>query len=388
MALFDERFDGWQAADFAAFETRKWTSNRYNLERGRVRLRLIDLLEQVRAQTGSCLQGLDIWTSPDHPKLSNGHKVRWQAAAFCCPQQLRRAIERVDPSLDADDVRNSHAHFGVVVEQELMRILLVLPAGAKLDQGRFAAAQDLWETLAKTLDVALLRDDRGVRIERQFSSDEVMAGGASLQLLVDWASAVVPVLEAVQWSPQCDPEGVGAAVIKAMQDAAQPNVKPVARRPVKPRTIAPAGSKSVEPKPPPPPSRPRSSQRGKTARASEAGAQARGTAGSGSRSHPGRGQSARAGHRSSHGSANRQGDGRNERNKRRPVGPRGPYQLGPTRGEKAKQTGDVTIGAKVSLRSGLFAGKEGEVLTIKKGIAEVAVGPMTVQMAVAELAVV
>ena len=48
MGLFDERFDGWQASDFAAFEQRKWSSNRFNLERGRVRRRLIDLLAQVR----------------------------------------------------------------------------------------------------------------------------------------------------------------------------------------------------------------------------------------------------------------------------------------------------------------------------------------------------
>ena len=49
--MFDERFDGWTPKDFEAYAKTKWRSNRFNLERQRVRLRLMDLLERATATT-------------------------------------------------------------------------------------------------------------------------------------------------------------------------------------------------------------------------------------------------------------------------------------------------------------------------------------------------
>ena len=71
-ALFDERFEGWLAADFDAFAERKWASNRFNLERGRVRSRLLDLLGQVRSKT-ALQDGLEL----EHDDLA----ISWQSLA-------------------------------------------------------------------------------------------------------------------------------------------------------------------------------------------------------------------------------------------------------------------------------------------------------------------
>ena len=75
MGLFQERFEAWEAADFAAYEPSKWASKRFNLERGRVRRRLISLLEQMVSGGQVETSDLEIWTSRDHPNFFNKHKV-------------------------------------------------------------------------------------------------------------------------------------------------------------------------------------------------------------------------------------------------------------------------------------------------------------------------
>ena len=429
MALFDERFDGWLASDFEAFEQRKWASNRFNLERGRVRLRLIDLLQQVQRTAQLDLDGLEIWTSPDHPKLSNGHKVRWQAAAFCRGKDLRRAIEQADPALDADDVRKSHVHLGVVVEQTGLRVLAMLPKSAKLDRSRWDKGKAAWRQAAGELNVQLQEDDRGARIEWRVDAEELVAGAAPVAEVAAWLNATLPSLRAVQWLPYDDPDGVGAAVLRSLNKSQAPTrdrAEKTAQKAKKVK-IAPAGSMTEEDKPPPRTGRGPRRQADGTA-TMERGRRSRGAAGGDDRSRArrsdarggrGRPDSDRKGQSKTDGNKaggrrgdprrgprdgkpgddrrrdgkprddrHRDGKPRDDRRRphKRPPGPRRPYELGPTAGKDAKPNKDgLSVGARVALRTGLFAGKEGEITAVKKGQAEVAVGMMKVTVALNDL---
>ena len=418
MGLFDERFERWEADDFAAFEERKWASRRFNLERGKVRRRLIDLMRQAESVSGLDVEGLAIWTSPDHPRLSNGHKVQWQAAAWCRDSKLRRAIEQVDPSLDADDVRTAHAHLGVVVEEAVLRVLLVLPAAARLDQGRWEAGAAAWIEVADALGLPIQDDERGRRIEWQLPAQELLGGSGSVGEIAAWLSKALPALRAVQWLPYDDPEGEGAAVLEALQKPAKPAPTPTKKTPPAKDdvAIAPAGSKTEEDKPPPrKPYRPA----GRPRRDAGSGDDNRQAQRDGPRNRRSDGNRRTDDNRRADGNrrddSNRGSDGnrrndsnrgdrrdrpgdrrdrrddrprrpRGDRDNRRNAGPRRPYELGPTRDEAKVPKGTIAVGAKVALRAGLFAGKEGEVVGISKGQAEVAVGMMKVQVAIKDLA--
>ncbi|GEM_PF-3365005 len=421
MALFDERFDGWQAADFDAYLQKKWASNRFNLERGRVRLRLIDLLGQLADRAGIENAQATVWTSPDHPKLSNGHRVRGQAAAFTHDGPTRTAIERTDPAVDADDVTRKHAHIGLVIDATELVASLSLPAGARFDRTTWTGVKEQWAALAEGLEVALLDDELGVRVERRFARDDVLAGGADVEKLSGWLKAAWPILQATLWSESNDPAGLSAAVDAARAKAEEKAPEP-APEPEKSVEIAPAGSKTPEPKPPPRPSYPRGRTRqtgpyrpfsAASARAESKTAEGRReqrTGGEGRRG-PRAGGDRKGGDRKGgdrKGGDTKRGDRRGGDTKRgdksrrdrtsdgrrpdrprrdkrsRDRGPRGPYELGPERGKKAPAA-EIAPGATVVLKAGLFAGKTGEVVAVKKGKADVVVGGMTMSIAVKDL---
>ena len=348
---------------------------------------MIDLLQQALEQAAVQSDGWEVWTSPDHPKLNNGHKVRWQAAALCRGAAQRRAIEQVAPSLDADDVRANHVHLGIVLEHALLRVLLMLPAGAQLDQRRWQQAQDVWSEVAEALQLPLQVDERGVRIELQVHAEEALEGAASVDLIANWIATAAPALRLAQWRPEHDKDGVGAAVQAQMQAAAQPMpVKAKVEVDAKPAPIAPAGSKTAEPKPPPRrPYRPAAPARKPPVDSSNAN---RSTNRSSSDRRPNRKpeDKRKPATRASRPPQSADRGPRQQRDQRRPPSPRGPYQLGPTSSRDAPASGKVAVGALVALRSGLFAGKEGEVLTIHKGKAEVAIGLMKVNVPLSDLA--
>ena len=88
MALF-ERWESWQPADFDAFAEPRWKSNRFNLDRTRVRNRLQSLMEQ--ASVGLDLNGLAWWASRVEPSLVNDHKVEQLRVLLTRPQAEREA---------------------------------------------------------------------------------------------------------------------------------------------------------------------------------------------------------------------------------------------------------------------------------------------------------
>jgi hypothetical protein len=149
MSLF-EPFAAWEAADFDAFAEPKWRSNRFNLERARVRHRLLSLVDQALTAAALDRAGLDIWSSLDHPALVNDHAVRQQTVLLCRSAAQREEIEARDPAVSASAPDFCHIHVGLVVDACGLTLQFHVPAGARQEQAFIAQAFDDLNDLAET----------------------------------------------------------------------------------------------------------------------------------------------------------------------------------------------------------------------------------------------
>ena len=369
MALFEERFDVWQAADLAAYEPRKWSSKRFNLERGRVRSRLISLLEQIASAAALHTEGLEIWTSRDHPNIFNSHRVDHQWAVWCRPLKSREHMGRLDATLSVRRALDCHLHLGVQISGDGLRLVFCLPAGARFDQSLRA------DLLASLGDQGAVDADGEVRVEVRHSAEDLLGGSATLAEVQTWVESLWPAFRAGLWHPDNDPQGLAvapppAAVEPVVAEAAagEPIVaEPVVPEPAAARpTIAPPRSRTPDPADLSPPRRP-----GVAPPRSAAGRERRSPPPAPSRSAPPRSSQ--------------------QRPRREPRGPRpdqnrGPYQVGPERSKKRFE--ELAPGATVRVKGGLFAGKRavvdainGDRLQLTVGIMSLSVGRDEVELA-------
>jgi len=88
-------FSGIQSAHFDAYEEKKWSSNRFNLERMRSR----ELLEGLCRGVVEALQSEGAalrWTStPDHPSIFNNHRVDTQLVLVLRSEEEQRRVQRL-----------------------------------------------------------------------------------------------------------------------------------------------------------------------------------------------------------------------------------------------------------------------------------------------------
>ena len=208
MALF-EPFEAWNAADFEAFAEGKRRSNRFNLERARVRHRAASLLEQACDRAGLDRAGLELWTSLDHPHLYNGHVVAHQLAVLCRAVGGRAILEAAHPAIEAHDVAGAHAHAGVRVHANGVDLVFAVP-GASHERARLLDAYADLAGLADAglapslagapvnadaIDTALLESD-GVAFawERTIARGDALAGAGGSDDVTAFLSAAVPAL--------------------------------------------------------------------------------------------------------------------------------------------------------------------------------------------------
>lgn len=338
MALFKERFDSWSAADLAAYEPQKWASKRFNLERGRVRLRLISLLEQIAERAQLPIEGLEIWTSRDHPNIFNSHKVERQWAVWCRPTEQRRQMARFDATLAIERPLDSHLHVGVIIDGGGLTLVLRLPAGARFDQG-------LRQGLLDGLDAAAVVEQDG-QVERRVHhpAASLLAGAVDLDHIQSWMVSIWPAFRAGLWSPEQDPEGLAEALAAEPKPAPapEPAVSPTPARP----QIAPPQSRSPDPV-----------DLAQPRRAPIAG--------------PG---SARP-RRPSRPTEPRQRPDRRPTAGATPARPRGTYKVRPD--PTKAPVADLAPGSTVYLKYGLFGGKQGVVERVSGDKVQVAVGAIS-----------
>ena len=136
---FSDPFSGFDAAAFQAFETRKWSSNLFNIERMRVR----DAMRALGTFVEPALSAIRpfAWdVTPYAPSVFNGKQVAEMVLYFTRTAEQQRAIT---PLLDArialpDQISNAgfylhHVTLGVRIDANSIEAGLMMHLTACLD---------------------------------------------------------------------------------------------------------------------------------------------------------------------------------------------------------------------------------------------------------------
>lgn len=139
-------FSGLGAADFDAFEERKWASNRFNLERMRVREKLHVLGAQLLTAELRASLGVELCASQDHPSVFNNRRVDSQWAYFARSaaerKRLATIIDREHPlhrRIEDPAEHHLHAVLAVRVYLEGADVLFGIHRNAWVDARNLAA---------------------------------------------------------------------------------------------------------------------------------------------------------------------------------------------------------------------------------------------------------
>lgn len=222
MALF-ERFERWQPEDFDAFLAPKWASNRFNVERGRVKERLRSAFEQIGERQPELLQGLDVWVSRHDPCFFNQHSVPELLAVVVRSQAQREALEHADPRLSATQPDRYHAHAGMRMDATSVELRLSVPEEAHYDlQMSDEARQGLVE-LGMLLGQSDLGSLGGLQALRRFERDEALAWPDPLAQLVEWLELAAPLLRKILRPVEGAQEQPVALAAKAVEPSENPD---------------------------------------------------------------------------------------------------------------------------------------------------------------------
>ncbi len=133
-------FEGFDSADFEAFENHKWRSHRFNLERMRVSAKLEALGKTIVERTPEIARELETHVAEPTPTIFNDHQVDCGWLCFKRPPaEQRKLLAAIERSLTlAAEVRAPHPlHkellLAVRVDHEGLEISLRLHAQARLD---------------------------------------------------------------------------------------------------------------------------------------------------------------------------------------------------------------------------------------------------------------
>lgn len=109
-------FEGFEAADFRAYEPQKQGSMKYNLERRKTKDKLLALARAVQASLEGDLTGLELHASDETPSVKNGKKVEHQLAVFLRDADDQRALRALTNSTNLQagvavfDIALEHLH--------------------------------------------------------------------------------------------------------------------------------------------------------------------------------------------------------------------------------------------------------------------------------------
>lgn len=199
-------FDGFEARDFEAYAPTKWQSNAYNLERMRVKDKLVSLGQQLsplQPSTDSPLLSCEV--SVEHPALWNNNTVSDQRLYFTRSEDERKELFSRNTratsmsSLVADpSPYREHMVLCVVVSEQGVEISLKLHPNAAVDrQNMVTKLTDRWHMQAFVDLLAELPEDFQVG----FAGGELMAPSA---LNADALRTLVQAFTDVSESPAAD----------------------------------------------------------------------------------------------------------------------------------------------------------------------------------------
>lgn len=181
------------ASDFDAYEERKWSSNKFTLERRRVKDKLVSLMKRLQERIGEELAGLEMLASDEAPAMSNARKVDSQLVFFLRPPQERQAIRtlvhttNLQGGSEATDIALHHEHASLLLrfDQSGLTVGFELAARAKVDRDN--AVEKLKQSWARE---RLLELVQALPAGTQVGFDEALreAAGVTAAEVEEWAA--------------------------------------------------------------------------------------------------------------------------------------------------------------------------------------------------------
>jgi len=246
-------FEGFSAADFDAFEERKWASHAFNRERLEAKLRLTALGRALEAGLGAELAGLELGLTDERPSVFNQQRVSHLCLYFYRDSSQRAALDAIldrSRSLEQNllDSAPHHRHLALGLrldrgglttglwlhrdawvdwknaverckkygEGDRLGILLqalpeeiLLGHGEDLPPGAPAARDVSVDALLAGLGEASPFTVIGLRLDR---SDPALAGAALDERLLGPLRPLLPLLRFIAWSSQNDHHQVRAVI--------------------------------------------------------------------------------------------------------------------------------------------------------------------------------
>jgi hypothetical protein len=156
-------FQGFLAADFAAYEPKKWASNAYTLERRRAKDKLLSLSRAVQDELKDDLGGLELGASDEAPTVANARKVEAQWVFFTRAADdrstLRTLLQRTDLQGGAGlfDIAIQHQHACLMLKLDQSGLVISVELATKAKVDRENTAEKLRQAWARDKFVELLK---------------------------------------------------------------------------------------------------------------------------------------------------------------------------------------------------------------------------------------
>ncbi len=192
-------FDGFEVCDFEAYAPSKWQSNVFNLERMRVKDKLVSLGQQLSPlQPSEESPPLTCEVSVEHPALWNNNTVSDQHLYFTRSEDERKDLftrntsARPMSSLVADPSPfREHMVLCVVVHEQGVEICLKLHPNATVDrQNMVTKLADRWHMQSLVDLLAVLPEDFGVGFaDGDMSAPSALDADALRGLVQEFADA-------------------------------------------------------------------------------------------------------------------------------------------------------------------------------------------------------
>lgn len=157
-------FEGFDAADFAAYEPKKWTSNAFTLPRRRAKDKVIALAKAVVSELREELGDLELHASDEAPTVANGKKVEAQWAFLMrdggARQALKSLTQKTDLSAGAKlfDISLNHQHASIALKLDGKGFTVGVEIAGKARADRDNAVAKLREVWAREKLAELCRE--------------------------------------------------------------------------------------------------------------------------------------------------------------------------------------------------------------------------------------
>ncbi len=250
-------FDGFQAADFKAYEKHKQGSMKFTLERRNSKDKLLAIARQVHEQLGAELAGLELHASDEMPSVKNGKKVDHQLAFFIRDAEGQKALRalinttnlQAGAALFDIALEHQHASLGLRLDESGVAVGVEIAARAKVDRDN--VVEKLRQSWARervvelvhalpvpamagvedasvpaeelTLDVveswvAAVGQSKSLRVSTMLVAiDPVLAGPGAVQAIADLVRAYLPLYRFWAWSRENEHAGVKETIKKTAE---------------------------------------------------------------------------------------------------------------------------------------------------------------------------